>query len=365
MSEEQDKDKELLGKQKDDSVKAESSTAEKAEAAASQALDPEKGSSASVPGQPDQQEAKAAGDERILPESGEAHEQSVVSEQPAANPEREAKLKAAAEARAARAELKVSAATPSQQQSDAPAEEGSSPAVNPEREAKMKAAAEARAARAAAKAAAEGGEPAAAPGDAVGSDPEREAKQKAAAEARAARAAAKAASEAAEAPAEPKPPSPKQPQLDETVELVRSLISEQAVEEAYINELNDHMPIIVVGRDHWQATANLLRTHDRLQYGYLRNVSGIDFETHMEVVYHLVSIETKRELAVKLRADREAPSVPSATPVWATANWNEREIYDLLGVDFPGHPDMRRIMMPDEWVGHPLRKDYEPLDPEV
>lgn len=315
MSEEQDK--ELLAKQKNDSAKAESSPVEKPEAAVSQALNSEKGSSDSVPDQTNQPEHKADGS----PEPGEAQAQPAVqAEQPAANPEREAKLKAAAEARAARA---------------------------------------------AAKAAAEGGEPAGAPGDAAGGDPEREAKMKAAAEARAARAAAKAASEAAEAPAEPKPPSPKQPQLDETVELVRSLISEQAVEEAYINEINDHMPIIVVGRDYWQATANLLRTHDRLQYGYLRNVSGIDFETHMEVVYHLVSIETKCELAVKLRADRGAPSIPSATPVWATANWNEREIYDLLGVDFPGHPDMRRIMMPDEWVGHPLRKDYEPLDPEV
>lgn len=355
MSEEQDK--ELLAKQKNDSAKAESSPAEKPEAAASQALNSEKGSSDSVPDQTNQPEHKADGS----PEPGEAQAQPAVqAEQPAANPEREAKLKAAAEARAARAAAKAAA-----EGGEPAAAPGDAAGGDPEREAKLKAAAEARAARAAAKAAAEGGEPAGAPGDAAGGDPEREAKMKAAAEARAARAAAKAASEAAEAPAEPKPPSPKQPQLDETVELVRSLISEQAVEEAYINEINDHMPIIVVGRDYWQATANLLRTHDRLQYGYLRNVSGIDFETHMEVVYHLVSIETKRELAVKLRADREAPSIPSATPVWATANWNEREIYDLLGVDFPGHPDMRRIMMPDEWVGHPLRKDYEPLDPEV
>ncbi|UVI29943.1 NADH-quinone oxidoreductase subunit C [Paenibacillus spongiae] len=278
---------------------------------------------------------KAAAEARAARAAAKAAEGDVAG----GDPEREAKLKAAAEARAARAAAKAA--------------EGDAAGGDPEREAKLKAAAEARAARAAAKAS---------EGDAAGGDSDREAKLKAAAEARAARAAAKAAD--AE-PAEPKPPSPKQPQLDETVQLLRSLISEHAVEEAYINEINDHMPVIVVSRDHWQAAADLLRTHAGQQYSYLRNVSGVDYETHMEVVYHLVSLETRRELAVKLRTDREAPSIPSATPIWATANWNEREIYDLLGVDFTGHPDMRRIMMPDEWVGHPLRKDYEPLDPEV
>jgi NADH-quinone oxidoreductase subunit C len=85
----------------------------------------------------------------------------------------------------------------------------------------------------------------------------------------------------------------------------------------------------------------------------------------MEVVYHMISLVSKREVAVKVKTERDGASVYSATPVWATANWNEREIFDLLGIDFPGHPDMRRIMMPDDWVGYPLRKDYEPLDSEV
>ncbi len=190
---------------------------------------------------------------------------------------------------------------------------------------------------------------------------------KAAAEARAARAAAKAAAEGGEgaAPAEPKPPSPKQPMLDEAVELLKTLVHADAVVEASINELSGDMPTIVVNAEHWTAVADLLRTHDKLRCNYLRNVSGVDYETHLEVVYHMIALETKREYAIKVRTDREAASVPSATPIWPTANWNEREIYDLLGIDFPGHPDMRRIMMPDDWVGHPLRKDYVPLDPEV
>ncbi len=198
-------------------------------------------------------------------------------------------------------------------------------------------------------------------------DAAREAKLKAAAEARAARAAAKAAeAEAADAPPEaPKPPSPRQKELDGLIELLRQEVAEGAVEDAYLNELNADMPVVVISNQYWRETARLLKGHVQLQFNYLRNVSGVDYETHMEVVYHMISLGSKREVAFKVKTDREAAAVYSAAPVWATANWNEREIFDLLGVDFPGHPDLRRIMMPDDWVGHPLRKDYESLDSEV
>ncbi|WP_424766607.1 NADH-quinone oxidoreductase subunit C [Paenibacillus sp. sgz302251] len=198
-------------------------------------------------------------------------------------------------------------------------------------------------------------------------DPEREAKLKAAAEARAARAAAKekADAEAAEAPPPPKQPSPKQPELDAITALLKEQLAEGAVEDAYVNELNGDMPTLVVSNAHWRDAARLFKQHEQLQFNYLRNISGVDYETHMEVVYHMVSLSSKREAAVKVKTERENASVYSVTPVWATANWNEREIYDLLGIDFSGHPDLRRIMMSDDWVGHPLRKDYEPLDSEV
>ncbi|QNK60469.1 NADH-quinone oxidoreductase subunit C [Paenibacillus sp. PAMC21692] len=249
------------------------------------------------------------------------------------------------------------------------AEPTSEPAVDPEREAKLKAAAEARAARAAAKAQAEASAP---PEAAV--DPEREAKLKAAAEARAARAAAKAQAEGGtsagggegDSQAEvPKPPSIRLPELELLQAVVRREVADDALDEAYLNELNDDMPTLVIKSGHWQAAALLLKEHDELRFDYLRNVTGVDYETHLEVVYHLLSLASKRVVAVKIRTDREGASLPSATPVWRSAEWNEREIYDLLGIDFPGHPDMRRIMMPDDWVGHPLRKDYEPLDSEV
>ena len=207
-------------------------------------------------------------------------------------------------------------------------------------------------------------EPVNPPPAAEGADADKQAKLKAAAEARAARAAAKAAEEAA-APAEPKAPSPKQPLLDEAVELIKTLVHADAVEEASINELNGDMPTLVIRAGHWLATAELLKSHAKLGCDYLRTVSGVAYETHLEAVYHLISLDPTREFAVKVKTDRDNPSIPSVVAVWSTANWNEREIYDLLGIDFPGHPDLRRIMMPDDWVGHPLRKDYVPLDPEV
>ncbi|WP_409343735.1 NADH-quinone oxidoreductase subunit C [Paenibacillus sp. MBLB4367] len=257
------------------------------------------------------------------------------------------------------------------------AEEGNSDAaasVDPEKEAKIKAAAEAREARARERAAraAEGGEGAAAPAASseAGGDAEadKEAKAKAAAEARAARAkerAAKSGEGADGAPAAPKEPSPKQPVLDRAVQLLKENVAQDAVEESSINERGGHRPTIVVKGEHWPAAAELLKSHAEFDLTYLRNVSGVDMETHLEAVYHLISLSSKEEYTVKVKTNRDEPTIPSVTPVWSTANWNEREIYDLFGIDFPGHPDLRRIMMSDDWVGHPLRKDYEPLDPEV
>lgn len=197
-------------------------------------------------------------------------------------------------------------------------------------------------------------------------DADKEAKAKAAAEARAARASARAQKTAEPAEnAAPKEPSPKQPLLDKAVQFLKEQVGEAAIVEAFINERDDHMPYMVVHPSQWYAVAELLKSSDEFDLNYLRNVSGNDMETHLEAVYHLISLNSKKEFCIKVKTDRDAPSIPSVTPIWATANWNEREIYDLLGVDFPGHPDLRRIMMPDDWVGYPLRKDYEAIDPEV
>ncbi|NOV04419.1 NADH-quinone oxidoreductase subunit C [Paenibacillus planticolens] len=226
----------------------------------------------------------------------------------------------------------------------------------------------ARAARLAAKAAAEqAGEPATAPpaeASAAGDD-EKAAKAQAAAEARAARASARGAKTDAAEPAAPKEPSPNQPLLDRLVAILKEGAGEDAVVDSFINERDAHRPYVVIHSSRWPEAAVTLRDHEELRCDYLRNLSGVDQETHLEVAYHLLSLTHKREYCVKVKTDRDQPSIPSVAPVWPTANWNEREVYDLLGIDFPGHPNLVRIMMPDDWVGHPLRKDYEPLDPEV
>lgn len=230
-----------------------------------------------------------------------------------------------------------------------------------EKEAKRKAAAEARAARAAAKA--EASESAEGGAEGEDADAEKEAKKKAAAEARAARAAARAKTE--EEASAPKEPSPKQPVLDRFVEILKQNVGEKAVEEAYINEPDRHLPTVIVRNEDWLKAAMVLKDHPELKLHYLRNVAGVDRETHFEMVYHLVNFEAKQDYCVKVKIDREKPNVPSLAPLWSTANWHEREAYDLLGIVFVGHPNLTRIMMPDDWVGHPLRKDYEPIDPEV
>jgi NADH-quinone oxidoreductase subunit C len=93
----------------------------------------------------------------------------------------------------------------------------------------------------------------------------------------------------------------------------------------------------------------------------LSTVTAVDrypAEPRFEVVYHLHSIERNERVRLKCRLRGEDPVIESVTGVWRGANWYEREVFDLFGIKFLGHPDLRRIMMPDDWEGHPLRKDY-------
>ncbi len=107
-----------------------------------------------------------------------------------------------------------------------------------------------------------------------------------------------------------------------------------------------------------------LRDTDDLHFDVLTNQSGVDYraEGHIEVVYHLYSYTHRHYVILKVRVPRDAAVVPSVDSVWPAANWLEREIFDLLGVTFSDHPDLRRILMPEDWVGFPLRKDF--VEPE-
>ena len=126
-----------------------------------------------------------------------------------------------------------------------------------------------------------------------------------------------------------------------------------------------------------------LRDEPSLAFDYLSSVTAVDYfqpdekkaakvdwEPHLEVVYHLFSMQHKHSLVLKVFVPRwqedepgRLPEVPSVSSIWSTADWHEREVYDLLGVYFTDHPNLRRILCPEDWVGHPLRKDYEmPLE---
>jgi NADH-quinone oxidoreductase subunit C len=97
------------------------------------------------------------------------------------------------------------------------------------------------------------------------------------------------------------------------------------------------------------------------RFGRLSTVTAVDRfpnEPRFEVVYHLQAVESKRRLRVKCRIGGADPAIESVTSVWRGANWYEREVFDLFGIRFLNHPNLKRIMMPDDWEGHPLRKDY-------
>ena len=99
----------------------------------------------------------------------------------------------------------------------------------------------------------------------------------------------------------------------------------------------------------------------RRNYRYLSDVTAVDWfpsEPRFEVVYHLYCHDRKQRLRLKSRISGERPEIASVVPVWGSANWYEREVFDLFGIQFNGHPNLRRILMPDDWQGHPLRKDY-------
>lgn len=142
-------------------------------------------------------------------------------------------------------------------------------------------------------------------------------------------------------------------------------------------------PFIVVESGDLVEVCQFLREDPSLRFELLNCISGVDycepdpkkaakagFEPHLEVVYHLSSFTHRHRLVIKLILPRwkgdkagDLPEVPSVTSIWSAADWHEREVYDLSGVWFTGHPDLRRILLSEDWVGHPLRKDYEfPLE---
>ncbi len=163
----------------------------------------------------------------------------------------------------------------------------------------------------------------------------------------------KPAAPAAKAPVKPDPWS--SPLLDDLQKRFPGAISEAVIFR--------NLPSLNVAKEHLVAVCQFLKGSDGGAYTLLTDETAADYpkrEKRFDIVYHLYSFERNNRLRLRVQVGA-GEKVPSVTGVWPTANWLEREIYDMFGVVYDGHPDLKRILLPDEWVGHPLRKDYDIL----
>jgi NADH-quinone oxidoreductase subunit C len=118
---------------------------------------------------------------------------------------------------------------------------------------------------------------------------------------------------------------------------------------------------VYVSRDDLPTVAPVLRDHPDLRFALLAELTAVDYhprQPRFELIYLLVSLEHRSRLRLKVRLDGDAARAQTVSGVWPAANWLEREVWDLFGIEFDGHPDPRRLLMPEDWDGFPLRKDY-------
>jgi NADH-quinone oxidoreductase subunit C len=128
-----------------------------------------------------------------------------------------------------------------------------------------------------------------------------------------------------------------------------------------IVEANDRLGELTLFTDRARIVEVCRFLKEQRAFVRLSSVTALDWfpaEPRFEVVYHLHSLERNERLRLKCRVAGENPEIDSVTPVWRGANWYEREVFDMFGIHFRNHPDLKRILMPEDWEGHPLRKDY-------
>jgi NADH-quinone oxidoreductase subunit C len=120
----------------------------------------------------------------------------------------------------------------------------------------------------------------------------------------------------------------------------------------------DKSAVVIAGESLFKV-AEFLKTNAALGFDYLADLTAVDYTDYFEVVYHLVSLKHNHSLVLKTRCyERDKPVVPSVTSLWRSADYQEREVYDLMGIVFDGHPNLKRLLLWEGFVGHPLRRDY-------
>lgn len=154
--------------------------------------------------------------------------------------------------------------------------------------------------------------------------------------------------------------------FSEICQLISSITNKAIFKETVEDVLQ---PYVVVAAEDLKKVMHILFEHEQLYFDYLSCLTGIDNGPEkgtMEVIYNLYSIPYNYHFTVRVIVDRNKggealPSVPTIADIWKSADWHERETYDLLGINFEGHPDLRRLLMPSDWEGYPLRKDYKEM----
>ena len=123
----------------------------------------------------------------------------------------------------------------------------------------------------------------------------------------------------------------------------------------------DKHPRVHVDSESWRDIAEFVHGDPAVKLDWLQCLSAVDYvaDNKMCCVYDLWSFEHRHSIAIKVYTSREKPSIASVCDLWPAADWHEREAFDMFGIDFPGHPDLRRILCAEDWEGYPLRKDYQ------
>ncbi len=154
-------------------------------------------------------------------------------------------------------------------------------------------------------------------------------------------------------------------QPTEIAEKIKGEFPDQVIE---VVEFSDQVSVIVK-KDRIFNICRYLHDDADLSFDHLKDLCGVDYlnkkEVRFEVVYNLYSIRHHHMIRLRAEVPEDDPTIQSVTPIWAGANWHERECFDMFGVTFKGHPDMRRILLPEDWEGNPLRKDYPLKGPEL